>query len=400
MAGAPSRLVELDLLRGVAVAGMILVGGPGDWAMAYPQLQHAVWAGWTLADMVFPTFLFSVGVALGLSFPRYRRGKDDRRRFWTRVLRRVALLIVIGLLLEYTFNLGIAVFGGGVGRPGLDNLRLPGILQRIALCYLLATTVVVATARRDTGERTTARPYAIGGVIAVLLIGYWCLLTVVPVPGYGAGRLDPEGNLGAYIDRAVFTPAHLWSLGWVRWGGPVVYDPEGLLSTLPATANTLFGVLAAWAWTHRPDRAAMTIGAASLAVFVAGLLLDPLLVINKRIWTSSFALLSSGFAGLLLAALILLLRRRPAALLLTPFRVLGGNAILAYVVSTLLGRVYDMPIIASAGDMVAPRPWLNGIVLGVVGDPRVASTSCAVLFVAVVGAVLWPLHRRGLHVRL
>lgn len=399
MEGAPSRLVELDMLRGLAVAGMILVVSPGDWAMTYAQLQHAAWNGWTLADMVFPTFLFSVGVALGLSFPRRWEGRDDQGIFWRRVLRRVGLLILVGLLLEYTFNLSIAVFGGAIGRPGLENLRIPGILQRIALCYLLATMVVVGTGRRDAAGRLTVSPRAVGGAIAVVLIGYWCLLTFTPVPGYGAGRLDPEGNLGAYIDRMAFTPAHLWPLGWVKWGGPVVYDPEGLLSTLPATANTLFGVLAAWVWRHRPDRAAATIGGAGLAMLVAGLLLDPVFVINKRIWTSSFALLSSGFAGSVLAALILLVGRKPVSAL-TPLQVLGGNAILAFIISTLIGRLYDMPIIPSGGGMVAPRPWLNGIALGIMGEPYLASTACAVVFVAVVTALLWPLHRRAFHFRL
>lgn len=398
-AAAP-RLVELDVLRGIAVAGMILVVSPGDWAMTYSPLRHAAWNGWTLADMVFPIFLFSVGVALGLSFPRRWHGQRDRRLFWRRVLRRVGLLIVIGLLLEYTFNLSMAVSGGAIGGPGLKNVRIPGILQRIALCYLLATMVVVGTGSRDANGRMAIRPHAIGGVIAVLLLGYWLLLTFVPVPGYGTGRLDPEGNLGAYIDRMVFTSRHLWPLGWVKWGGPIVYDPEGLLSTLPATGNALFGILAAWAWRRWPDRAATIIAAVGLALCLAGLLLDPVFVINKRIWTSSFALLSSGFAGLVLAALVILFRRKKSVSALTPFQVLGGNAILAFIVSTLIGRLYDLPVIRSGGGMVAPRPWLNGIALGITGEPYLASIACAVFFVAIVTAVLWPLHRRAFHFRL
>ena len=400
MTSAVPRLVELDMMRGFAVAGMILVVSPGDWAMTYAQLRHAAWHGWTLADMVFPVFLFSVGVSLGLSFPRRWQGEEDRRPFRRRVLRRVGLLIIIGLLLEYTFNLSIAAFGGTIGSPGLKNLRIPGILQRIALCYLLAVLLVIGTGKRDAGGRITLRPHAIGGVIAVLLIGYWVLLTVTPVPGYGAGRLDPEGNLGAYLDRRLFTAAHLWPLGWVEWGGPVVYDPEGLLSTLPATANTLFGVLAAWVWKDRRGRAGMIMGATGLAAVVTGLLLDPVFVINKRIWTSSFALLSGGFAGLIFAGLIWPSRRGRSASTLVPLQVLGGNAILAFIISTLMGRVYDLPIIRAGGDMVAPRSWLNGIALNIFSDPYQASTACAVLFVALVTVLLWPLHRRAFHFRL
>lgn len=399
MAGARPRLIELDILRGLAVAGMILVVSPGDWAMTYAQLQHAAWHSWTLADMVFPTFLFSAGAALGLSFPhRWRAG--DQRLFWRRLLRRVGLLIVIGLLLEYTFNLSVAVFGGAIGGPGLRNLRIPGILQRIAVCYLLAASVVVGTGRRDVDGRLTLRPGAIAGVIGVVLVGYWALQTFVPVPGYGAGRLDPEGNLGAYLDRLMFTPPHLWPLGWVTWGGPVVYDPEGLLSSLPATTDMLFGVLASWAWRQRPGRAVLTIGTASVAIFVTGLLLDPVFPINKRLWTSSFALLSSGFAGLTLAALMWICRNRASVSALTPVNVLGSNAILAFVVSTLLGRVYDLPIVPTNGGAVAPRTWLNGVSLAVLGEPYLASTACAVLFLALVTATLWPLHRRAFHFRL
>lgn len=400
MTGASQRLAELDILRGMAVAGMILVVGPGDWAMTFAQLRHADWNGWTAADMVFPTFLFGVGVALGLSFTPLGDRNGGPCPPARRVLRRAGLLILIGLVLEYTFNLGVAAFGGAIGGPGLGNLRIPGVLQRIALCHLLATAVVAGTGVRDARGRPWIRPGAVAGAIAVLLVGYWCLLTLAPVPGHGAGRLTPDGNLAAHIDRVVFTPPHLWPLGWAEWGGPVVYDPEGLLSTLPATANTLFGVLAAWIWRHRPDRAAVMIGVGGLAAAAAGLLLDPVFPINKRLWTSSFALLGSGFAGMALAALLTLPRRGAAATLLAPFRILGANALLAFVVSTLLGRVYDMPIIPSDGGGVAPRAWLNDAALGLIGDPHLASTACAVSFTALVGALLWPMHRRGIHLRL
>lgn len=389
-----SRLDALDVLRGLAVAGMILVVSPGDWAAAFAPLRHAEWDGWSLADMVFPTFLFSVGLALGLSLPRPFAG-SDQRALWLRVARRVCLLILLGLALELTYIATLALGSGGPGVADLAHMRLPGVLQRIALCYLLAVVAVVATGGRS-GQLKVA-PRAIGLIIVAVLIGYWLLMTFVPVPGHGAGQLDPAGSLAAFIDRAVFTPNHLWQLGWAEWGGPLVYDPEGLLATLPATVNVLFGVLAGWLLKSGRARPALIIGVAGLALFVAGLALDPVLVINKRIWTSSFALLSSGFSALTLAALLVILRSRIVEIGATPFRILGANAILAFIVSTLIGRLYGLPF---GADRVTPQGWLNGVALGLVGEPNLASLLCAVLVCSLVVLLIWPLHRRAIHFRL
>lgn len=400
MSTTTARLIELDVLRGLAVAGMILVVSPGDWGAAYPQLQHAEWNGWTLADMVFPTFLFGVGIALALSFPRAWRTAADRRSFWGRALRRAALLIVLGLALEATYNWTLPYTGGTLGKPGLAYLRIPGILQRIALCYLLAAAAVVGTARRDAAGRLTIRPGAVAAVALAVLLAYWAVLVFVPTPGFGAGRLDPAGYLGGYIDRAVFGVPHLWPLGWAYPGGPAVYDPEGLLSTVPATTNVLFGVLAGWLWRHRADRAALVLGVAGGALIAAGLLLGPLFPINKRMWTSSFALFGAGFGAVLLAALLLTGRSRTTRAVLSPFRILGANAILAFIVSTLLGRIYDLPLVASGGARLPLRGWLDQKLLWAVGDPHLAATGCAVLFVALIVVLLMPLQKRAMHVRL
>lgn len=395
-----NRLVSLDWLRGLAVAGMILVVSPGDWGAAYSQLQHAEWNGWTLADMVFPTFLFSVGVALALSFPRPWRTSQDRRLFWNRALRRAAALIVVGLALEATYNWSLLYTGSTLGRPSLAYLRIPGVPQRIALCYLAAAAVLLGTGRQDENGCRTTRPAGIVAAAAAVLIGYWAVLMLVPTPGFGAGRLDAEGYLGGYIDRAIFTVPHLWPLGWAHPGGPVVYDPEGLLSTVPATANVLFGALVGSMWRRDPERPVLTIAATGVALIILGLALDPVFPINKRMWTSSFALFSSGFSALLLAALMQVERWRRGTFLLAPFRVLGGNAILAFILSTLLGRLYDVPFVHSGADLLPPRGWLNQQALVIFRDPQIAATACAVAMVALTFVLLAPLHRRAFHFRL
>jgi predicted acyltransferase len=400
MTKTSERVPALDLLRGAAVAGMILVTSPGDWGAAYSQLRHADWNGWTAADMVFPAFLFSVGMALGLSFPHPLGDADARRQYWWRVGRRVVALIVLGLALETTYNLAIGLGAWFPGKAGLENLRIPGILQRIGLCYGLSAVLLAATARRRRDGLFHVNVRAVAATILVILVGYWALLNFVPVPGHGPGHLDIEGNLPGYIDRMVFGVSHLWPLGNVGWGQPVFYDPEGLLSTLPAATNTLLGVLAAVLWRRSPDRAAASLAVCGVLLIVAGLLLDPLFAINKRIWTSSFAVLSSGVAAVAFAMLAIAVRSAPIARLLTPLRVLGGNAILAFVISTLFGRLYGAPLMGSGDSRVAPAKWLDHVFQRFVADPYLSSLICAIAVLALVTLLIWPLHRRALHFRV
>lgn len=395
------RWSALDVLRGLAVAGMILVTSPGDWNATYAPLRHADWHGWTPTDMVFPTFLFSVGIAVALSFPKPLADPAARRQLWGRVLRRVLALIALGLVLNALteFKDGLWIHDEGAGTPG--HVRLPGVLQRIALCYLLSIALIVATARRGGEGRSAINPPAVGIAVAAGLIAYWLLLTWVPVPGVGAGQLTPAGNVVGYIDRAIFGVEHMWRLGFDHWGGPVYYDPEGLLSTIPATANLLFGVIAGWLWQRDSGQAVLRIAGLGLVSLLAGLLLDPVFVINKRIWTSSFALLSSGFSALALAAIIAALRSDAVARLSLPLRILGTNAVLGFTLSILTGIFGNLPILGPPTDPIAtPQQWGNQVALRIFGDPYIASLACALAIVMLITLLLWPLYRRGLFLRL
>ncbi len=370
---APQRLAALDTFRGLAVAGMIIVNTPGSGDHVWWPLDHAAWHGFTPTDLVFPAFLCAMGGALGLAFPRRVDGA-----LWTRIVRRTLLLIAIGWAWQM------------LARPGIETFRIFGVLPRIGLCYALAASFAILTARRGEDGRTHLNAPAILAAAIGSLILYWALLTFVPVPGYGPGQLTPEGNLTGWLDRTLFTPAHIWRFG-TDAAGHVVYDPEGLLSTLPACANVFLGMLAAIAWRRAPDRATATIAIAGVALVIAGLALAPFMPINKRIWTSSFALFTSGLSALIFAACILALRNATLRKLLGPFDIFGMNAILGYILSLLIGL---------AGMRLGFQAPIFNAIEAVVGEPYLASFLYSLAVTLIVFAALVPLHRRGVYLRL
>ncbi len=248
---ASSRLLSLDVFRGVVVAAMILVTDPGTYAAVYPQLRHALWEGATATDMIFPSFLVMVGVAMTLSFrSRLLRGAD-RGRLLVHALRRGAVMVALGLVVN------------GFPFYDLHTLRIPGILQRIGICYALASCVYLGASEVGVGrERRGRRSAVLAGVTAMLLLGYWALLRWYPVPGFGAGRIDPLGNVAAYYDRAIFGVPHMFQWGVKTPGVGITFDPEGVLSTTTALATMLLGVLAGeWLGTER-TRASKCLGLA------------------------------------------------------------------------------------------------------------------------------------------
>jgi predicted acyltransferase len=385
---ATPRLPEIDVLRGLAVAGMILVTSPGSWDSTYTELKHAPWHGWTAADMVFPTFLFVVGIALALTWGRGFARAPLREILW-RVLRRCAALTALGLILN--------------ALPLFDwpHLRIPGILQRIALCYAAATLFYVATARSDAdGARRLAIGWLVGGTMAVLA-GYWMILRFAPTPGFGAGRLDSYGSFPAYMDRVVFTIAHLWPYGTTPGVG-VTFDPEGLVSTLGATANVLAGTLTGLVLkSNLVRRKTLLLVAAGTVLILLGLLLDPLLPIIKKIWTSTFAILSVGVSVLSLAVVRTLMHAPLARRAVWPLQVLGGNAILAFILSQLLGAVSGLEFLrGSGGARVSPQAYGFDLVRSVIPEPRFASLVCALGILAFIILVIAPMHSRRIHLSL
>lgn len=385
------RVLALDVLRGLAVAGMILVTSPGSWDHSYAPLKHAAWNGWTPADLVFPTFLFCVGMAIGLSAPRLRAGEQASAALWIRIARRTGLLILLGLVLNAlpTFD--------------LPHLRIPGILQRIGLCYALASAICLLPSRPAADGSLRINIGAVALAVAVLLVGYWALLNFTPVPGFGVGRLDSNGSLPAFVDRAVFTIPHLWPYGLTEGVG-VTYDPEGLLSTLPATVNVLVGAIAAAMLAKRAEKGReglVPLLVLGVVLVVVGLALNPVIPVNKRIWTSSFALFSSGASLVALVVLQAVLKVRAVEIVAAPLKVLGGNAILAFVISQGLGACAGLVLAHRAGGTdLTSQGFGYETAQRLTADPYLASFLCALAILTLITAVIAPLHRRGIHLRL
>lgn len=365
---------------------MILVNDPGSWGHIYPPLEHAEWNGWTPTDLIFPFFLFIVGVSLTLSFAsRIARGLT-RRALVLHVLRRSVFIFALGLFLN--------------GFPDFDfgSLRIMGVLQRIALCYLVAGLLYLFTFQRESPagqpERVRANLRVTAAVAIALLVGYWALMTFVPVPGYGAGHLGKEDNLGAYIDRTLMK-GHLWSES-------VTWDPEGFLSTLPAIASLLIGILAGeWLRSdRRGSRKALGLAGAGLALLAAGRLLHPYFPINKNLWTSSFVLFTGGAAMLGLAACYWIADVRAWRGWTPPFLVFGTNAILAYALAAIVSEIStDFEFGAAGGRETTLHGWIyDGFFLRH-ASPVNASLAFAVFFVLVIFVLLMPFYRWKLFLR-
>ncbi len=365
------RLVSLDVFRGITIAAMLLVNNPGSWSHIHPPLRHAEWHGWTPTDLIFPFFLFIVGVAMTYSFGKRLRAGADRRRLLGKAARRAVVLVVLGLLLHAFpwWNLD----------PG--SLRLPGVLQRIGVAYFAASVVVLYTNSKGQVAATFA-----------LLLGYWAIMALVPVPGYGAGSLTPEGNPGAYLDRLVFGTDHLWQYSRT-------WDPEGLLSTLPAVASVLMGVLAGqWIRSPRaPARTTAGLVTAGVAAIAVGALWGTIFPINKNIWTSSYAVFTSGMALCFLAICYWVVDVRRWRAWTGPFVFFGMNAIAAYFLSGIFARITTMIEVA---DGVSLKTWVYEHLFASWAGPVNGSLAYALAFVLIWLGPMWVLYRKRIFLKV
>lgn len=372
-----NRLVTLDALRGLTVALMILVNNSGDGAHTWPILEHAPWNGFTLADFVFPAFLFMVGVSIEFSLgARMAKGARRATLLWP-IVRRSMLIFACGLFIS------------GFPFYDLHALRIYGVLQRIALCFLASSLLALYSRTRT-----------IVILCIVLLAGYWALLRFAPVPGLGmpvrdVPLLDPYANIAAWIDRAIFSPARLYHHG--------VYDPCGLLGTLPSIVSTLLGVLTGkWLRTANLSmRKLQGIIVGATVCIAAGLLWSPWFPINKRLWTSSYVLLAAGLALALFALCYWLLdvqpKRKPWV---TPALVFGTNALAAYIFSELLAASLNAIHVHSGGHTSSLRRLLFTPIQQAVANPELGSLLYAVCFVCICFVPMWVLYRRKIFIKV
>lgn len=389
----PERLLSLDVFRGMTVAGMLLVNNPGTWSAIYPPLEHAAWNGWTPTDLIFPFFLFIVGITTELSLRARRARGDDERAIVRQILRRGALIFLFGFILAafpfYTWlpidgNVDPSVLDRVVHR--IEHLRILGVLQRIAIAYLCGALITLRTSWKQQL-----------GILALLLFGYWALMTLVPVPDTGvAGRfvLDkPEQLLSAWLDRTVLGVNHLWS-------GSKTWDPEGLLSTVPAIGTMMLGTFAGrWISRHEiplTERLSALFAVGALTMMF-GLIWNWGFPINKSIWTSSYVLFTAGMGTVALATCMWIIDVQHIRRWTFPFVVYGMNPMLAFLGSGLMARLTSTLLTVDAGNgtRISWQGWLFKTAYAPLLPLRDASLLYAISFVTLWFLLLWAAWKRG-----
>jgi len=362
------RFLSVDFLRGATVAFMIVANNPGDTGNVYRELIHAKWHGWTAVDFIFPVFLFIVGMSVALAV---RRDSPSGRSPWPGAFRRAAVLFALGLLVN-----GFPFFN-------LESIRIPGVLQRIAVVYLAVLWLHLKLENR-----------AAVMVVAIILGGYWLLWAFVPVPGLGYPTLDYQYNLEGWLDQMLMR-GHIWEYD-------TTWDPEGILSTLPCVAMALMGALCG-RWLKNGEGARWTaVFLLGLCLHLGGIAWNDWFPINKVITTSSFVLFVGGFAVMLTAVAHRLLdgARAPGAWT-APFLALGRNALFIYVLSQLLTQVLYVvkPGLAFMHGK-SLHFWLFDGGFAWMGDRFAASLCWALGLLALLTLLAMAMSRRGMVVKL
>ncbi len=420
MSSPSQRLVSLDVFRGATIAGMMLVNNPGDWGHIYAPWKHRPWDGWTYTDTVFPFFLWIVGVAMMLSFAKRIQKGATPRELAGHVLWRAAVIFFLGLFLAGVPHLSLFFFWvaaiaytllqirkwvtipparsmvwvyGAIGifialipiiapnlvqTAGLNSIRIPGVLQRIAVCYLLGGMLMLYTS-------TLTQMI----VTIVLLVGYWLAIAFIPVPGYGAGVWEAPGNLAWYIDSNLLV-GHTWR------GAPVKgFDPEGIFSTIPAIATVMFGAftgLFLGSKRSRDEKTAWMFFAGSLLI-LTGLIMDNWLPINKPLWSSTYTVFMAGLALVVFSCCFWVLDvqgwRRGSKF----FEIYGQNAITMFVLAGVFGRLFSMRLF---GAETSFKGWYYPAVFeALFPDPYLASFAHSVAFMLFLYAIAYVMYKKN-----
>jgi predicted acyltransferase len=371
------RLISLDVFRGLTIGSMVLVNNPGTWSAIYPPLDHAEWHGWTFTDTIFPFFVFIMGIAIPIALEKRRAAGQVGTDLYLKLFQRTAALFGLGLFLAlFPFYNWLEGHWIDIG-----HIRIMGVLQRLALCYLFASLLFL-----------WLPPRALLGAAFALLLGYWALMMIG-----GRGDLTPEGNLSGLIDRLVLGPNHMWK-------GSKFMDPEGILSTLPAIATCLFGVM-----TGRlvASKRADTEKVAELfvwgfALLALGWMWSAFFPINKNLWTSSYSVFMAGLAMCVLAACYWIIDIKGWKAWTGPFVVFGVNALALFVGSGMMGRLLNMiPTgIGPDGKGISLKTSIYQAVFAPLPTPVNASLIFAVCFIGLWLFLMWLLYRKQIFIKV
>jgi predicted acyltransferase len=365
------RLYSLDVFRGITVAAMILVNNPGSWDSVYPPLLHAHWHGCTPTDLIFPFFLFIVGVSIHFAYqPKLNEGLTNKNIL--KIARRTVIIFLLGMMLAL------------VPKFNFSTVRIPGVLQRISVVFLFCSFIYFKT-----NWLSQIR------LAILLLVGYWILITMIPVPDFGPANLEPETNLGAWLDRLLLN-GHLWSQS-------KTWDPEGVLSTIPAIATGILGILTGQLFSKISNPAEKTtwlffIGA---ILIVGGLAWGLVFPINKALWTSSYVLYAGGIAMQFLAACYWLIDVQGIKKWSTPFIYYGTNAIFVFVASGFLAKfLIRTKIQVEPEKEISLWSYLYQNFYASWLSPMNASLAFAMTLILLFLVILWQMYQRKIFVKV
>ncbi|MBN2357144.1 DUF5009 domain-containing protein [candidate division KSB1 bacterium] len=367
---AKTRLISLDAFRGLTIMLMVLVNNPGSWKYVWAPLRHADWHGCTPTDLVFPFFLFIMGTAMAFSFARRLQQADSRRPLYLQIFKRTFLLIFLGLFMAFYLRWDFSV------------LRYPGVLQRIGLCYFFASMIILHSKQR-------------GQIIwtAVLLLGYWPLMTLIPFPGRGEDVWALGSNFAQYFDN-LFLKGHMYKPD---------FDPEGLISTIPAIAQVMLGYFTGQWLRSQREELQKTNGMfiAGNVLIVLGMIWDFLMPINKQLWTSSYVLYTTGIGLNFLAVSYWLIDIKGYTSFTRPFVIYGSNAILAYFGSSIMAKtMYMWKVTLADGTETSLKGWFyQKLLLPWAGDWG-ASLLHPLLYIVIWLGILYWLYKKRIFIKI
>jgi predicted acyltransferase len=367
------RLLSLDFLRGFTVASMLLVNDPGDWSHIYPPLEHSKWNGCTPTDLVFPFFLFMVGVSIVYALQSKKTDVTKHNALLLSVLRRTLIIFSLGVFMPLITHFDF------------EHLRIPGVLQRIAIVYGITAVLYL---------KTSTRTQIL--IAAACLIGYYLIMTLIPVPGVGYANLEPTTNLGAWIDRTLFTTNHLWSQS-------KTWDPEGLLGIIPAVGTGLIGLLTGTYLKQdklKNGREILQMAGTGILLIIAGLIWNIFFPINKALWTSSFVLFTAGLAITILSGCYWLIDIKGCRKLTYPFLAFGRNAITTYILAGFVPGILSAISVTSDGKKTNLWSYIYNHLFVPYLSPVNASLAGGILMVIIIFLPIWFLYVKKITIRI